>query len=106
MEDLKLYIVNTIIRKLKDKEPFTPHEEFKYFNIPFRLAYEEEKSEGFIKQTYKHITIKGDLFDDDELIIKDTFYKNIFGNIVGRAWEVKYHDGIVSYKEINIHEFK
>lgn len=105
MTDLKLYIVNTIVRKLKDKAPFTPHEDFKYFNIPFKLAYEEEFSEGFKKQTYKHITIEGDLFSDEELIIKDTFYIDLTGNIVGRAWEVKYHDGVVSHKEINFKEF-
>jgi len=105
VKDLKLYIIKNIIRKLKNKEHFTPDEDFKYFNIPSRLEYEEEFSNGYIKQTYKHITIKGDLFDDNELIVKDIFYKNIFGNIVGRAWEVKYHDSVVSYKEINTHEF-
>lgn len=105
MKDKKLYIINNIIRRLKDKASFTPNEDFIHFNIPSRLEYEEEFSGGFKKQTYKHITIKGDLFDDNELIIKETYYINLFGNIVGRAWELKYHDSVVSYKEINTHEF-
>ena len=105
MKDKKLYIIKNIIRKLKDKEHFTPDEDFKYFNIPSKLVYEEEFSEGFKKLTYKHVTIKGDLFDDNELIIKDTFYVDLAGNIVGRAWELKYRDGVVSHKEINMNKF-
>ena len=105
MKDLKLYVIKNIIRKLKNKEHFTPEEDFKYFNIPSKLVYEAEFSEGFKKQTYKYITLKGDLFDDNELIIKDIFYIDLAGNIVGRAWELKFHDSVVSYKEINTNKF-